>query len=199
MVNAMKKKLMEYYQKLGKERAFYVTCFAGFLVILLCVTLNALEIMPEFHFKKSPVQEQANSVLWLGMKVAPISRDIRSEFKIPAKVKGMFVSDAGLGEALKRGVTTGDVICTINGKKFKDMKSFVEVAEQSRYYDGILLDVFRNGKNVYISVPFLYAYGPVMGPNQGRWQLGSPLIKQILPYGQARVMPNINWTTKEQQ
>ncbi len=191
---------MKYYRKLGKERAFYVTCFAGFLVILLCITLNAMEIMPELRLPRGrEAGELSNSAVWLGMKVAPISRDIRTEFKLPAKVKGMFVADAGLGEALKRGVTTGDVICTINGKKFKDIKSFVEVASATRYYDGILLDVFRNGKNVYISIPFLYDYGPVWGPNQGRWQLGSPLIKQLLPYGRARTLPNINWTTKEQQ
>ena len=199
MVNELKKKLMDYYEKLGKERAYYVLFLAVFLVLLLCMTLNAFELLPEFHFTKNAAREQSNSALWLGMTVSPISRDIRSEFKLPAKVKGMFVSDAGLGEALKRGVVTGDVICTINGKKFKDIKSFVEVASATRYYDGILLDVFRNGKNIYISIPFLYDYGPLMGPGQGRWQLGSPLITQLLPYGKARVMPNINWTTKEQR
>lgn len=199
MVTRMKKKLMDFYQGLGSERSFYALCFAAFLVLLLGVTLNAFELLPEFHMPKNKAVEQNNSVSWLGMQVVPISRDIRTEFKLPPKVKGMFVSDAGLGEALKRGVVTGDVIVSVNGKTFKTLPLFIEVADSTRYYDGILLDVYRNGKNVYISIPFLYDYGPLMGPGQGRWQLGAPLIKQVLPYGRAKIMPNINWAPPKEQ
>jgi hypothetical protein len=195
----MNKLFSDYYQKLGRERALYVICFGAFLVLLLGITLNAFELLPEFRFPagKEPL-ERMNNALWLGMKVAPITRDIRTEFKIPAKVKGMFVSDAGLGEALKRGVKTCDIIVSVNGQKFKTLAEFVDVAKQTRYYDGILLDIYRDGKNVYVSVPFPYEYGPLMGPYRGRWQLGAPLVQQLLPYGKAKVIPDVNWTPKEQ-
>lgn len=182
------------------ERSLYTIIFGALLVLLLYVTLDAFEVIPEFpEFRRTRVTEQPESLTWVGMKLVPLSRGIRKEFNIPAKVKGMFVVNEGLGDAQRRGVMTGDVIVSINGQKFKDMPTFIAVANQSRYFDGILLDVFRNGKNVYVSIPFTYEYGPLMGPAQGRWQLGAPLFQQLLPYGRPQLMPRFSQAAKEQQ
>ncbi len=187
-------------KKWTTERSLYTIIFAALLILLIYVTLDAFEVVPEFReFRRTRVTEQPENLTWVGMKLTPLSRGIRTEFNIPSKVKGMFVVNEGLGDAKRRGVMTADVIVSINGQKFKDMPSFIAVANQSRYFDGILLDIFRNGKNVFVSIPFTYEFGPLMGPAQGRWQLGSPLIQQLLPYGRPQLVPKFNQVAKEQQ
>ena len=41
--------------------------------------------------------------------------------------------------------------------------------------DGILLEIYRDGKKQYLTIPFEYQYGPLMGPYKGSWQMGSPV------------------------
>jgi len=194
----MYQKLIEDLKKRITERSMYAVIIGAVLVLVIYFALDAMEVLPEFRFSKGRVIEQGENVSWIGMTLSPITRDIRKEFNLPRKVNGVFVANEGLGAAKQRGVKTGDVICTVNGRKFKNLRSFIQVADQTRYYDGILLDVYRSGKNVFISIPFLYEYGPLFGPNKGHWQLGAPLIQQLLPYGKAPIMPQFNQAAKEQ-
>lgn len=195
----MEKKLKVHLEGWITNKRLWVIFFSAVFVLALYFVLDALEWMPEFQAPKSRVVEQGDSVTWMGMKLVPLSRSLRKEFNIPSKVKGMFVANEGVGTARANGVKACDVICSINGQKLKGLRSFLGIAERTRYYDGILLDVYRDGASTFISIPFLYEYGPLFGPNKGHWQLGSPLIKQLLPYGKARIMPQWNGTGKEQR
>ncbi|MBF0217229.1 MAG: hypothetical protein HQL30_09590, partial [Candidatus Omnitrophica bacterium] len=53
----------------------------------------------------------------------------------------------------------------------------------AKYSGGIVFDIIRDGKTMYLTVPFEYQYGPIMGPNKGSWQLGSPLAGKAFKYG----------------
>ncbi|MBF0386933.1 MAG: hypothetical protein HQL20_03660 [Candidatus Omnitrophica bacterium] len=153
----------------------------------LVASLRAAEVLPEAAEAREAVTpvviKPGGSMIWLGMEVAELSKVIRKEFKIPARIRGMFVISEGTQEALKYGVKTGDVIVSISRRAVPTQGEFIKVANGSRFTGGILLDIFRNGENTYISIPFAYKYGPLMGPNKGSWQLGSPLLGQAFQYG----------------
>lgn len=170
-----------------KPLSFTILFFASAAVLFWVI--SSLELMPEFtrlprlNLAKSTVIEQGDSYNWVGMQVVPLSRSIRREFKIPRRIKGMFVLNEGVGPACKYGVKTGDVIISISRRPVPDAKSFVNAADTVRYQEGILLDIYRDGKYSYLTVPFEYQYGPLWGPYKGGWQLGSPVLGQALPYG----------------
>lgn len=163
---------------------FAAICLAAFLILLWVLT--ELEAFPEFHrvrWAKGMVLEQGDSLSWLGMRVAPLSRSIRKEFQIPRKIKGMFVLDEGKDLAKSYGVKTGDVIVAIGRRPVPNARAFVNAANNVQYTEGIFLDIFRDGKSMYITVPFKYQYGPLAGPHQGTWQLGAPFLGKPFPYG----------------
>lgn len=170
----------------ARKKPWHFAFLAMVSVLFVTWALSAVEILPEFHgagWPKSTVIEQGDTLSWLGMRVAPISRSIRKEFKIPRKVRGMFVLDEGKDLAQAYGVKTGDVIVSIGRKPVPNASAFVKVANNTYYYQGIFLDIYRDGKSMYITVPFQYQYGPMAGPNKGSWQLGAPLLGKPFSYG----------------
>jgi hypothetical protein len=169
-----------------REKPLASTVIVIVATSVLFSVLSALEVLPEFHRPrriKGMVVEKGDSYDWAGMQVAPLSRSIRKEFNVPARVKGMFVLDEGAGAAKKYGVKTGDVIVSISRKPVPNARAFINVANSAQYYEGILLDIYRDKNTLYITIPFEYQYGPLYGPNKGSWQLGSPLLGQAFPYG----------------
>jgi hypothetical protein len=170
----------------AKEKPLYFVFIAIIIIIAVYFVLDALEIAPEFENaerREGRALEKGDNLLWLGMEITPISRNIRKEFDIPRRVKGVLVVNDGRGAAREHGIKTGDVICSINRKRVFGRRSFINVVNGVKYYDGILIDIYRDGKRRYISVPFLYEYGPLFGPNKGHWQLGAPLWEKAMPYG----------------
>ena len=165
---------------------------AGIIIAVILVLswgnayLRANEILPEtaeMKATKPQVFKKTDTLVWLGMEIAPLSPMLRKEFKIPGRIKGMFVVDAGTQEAFRYGVKMGDVIQTLNRHPVRNNREFVDAAQNTRFTNGILLDIFRNNDNLYVTVPFEYQYGPLFGPNKGSWQLGSPVLGQAFQYG----------------
>lgn len=163
-----------------------------FIVLVLVIIvvsswlLTSLQFFTGFSLPQKPrgvVVETGDSYDWIGMQVVPLNKGIRKEFKIKSKVKGMFVLDEGKGAAKQYGVKTGDTIVSISQKPVPSARAFIEVANNVQYYNGILLDISRDKKTFYITIPFEYQYGPIYGPNKNSWQLGSPIVGQAFPYG----------------
>ncbi|MBF0217230.1 MAG: hypothetical protein HQL30_09595, partial [Candidatus Omnitrophica bacterium] len=105
--------------KLAEEKPWH---FAGVVLVVILVVyalLSAMELLPEREPAEKraaaggQVFEKGDSLDWIGMKVIPVTRSIRNEFKISGKTKGMFVVNERLGLAAKYGVKTGDVIQSI--------------------------------------------------------------------------------------
>ncbi|MBF0489293.1 MAG: PDZ domain-containing protein [Candidatus Omnitrophica bacterium] len=157
-----------------------------FLVIAVCWIMSSLEMWPEKVEAKptgAMAFEPGDSMTWIGMEVIPVNRSLRKDFKLSRKVKGMFVLNEGRDIAKKYGVKTGDVIVSIGRKPVNSITSFVDVANNVKYMDGILLEIYRDKKVTYLTIPFEYQYGPLMGPNKGSWQMGSPIVGPAFPYG----------------
>lgn len=165
---------------------------AGIIIAVILVLswgnacLRAAEVLPEtaeMKAAKPQVFKKTDTLVWLGMEIAPLSPMLRKEFKIPGKVKGMFVVDQGTQEAFKYGVKTGDVLVSLNRHPVRNNREFLDAAKNTRFTSGILLDIFRNNDSLYVTVPFAYQYGPLFGPSKGSWQLGSPVLGQAFQYG----------------
>jgi hypothetical protein len=154
------------------------------VIIAVWVIFSALEIGPEVERAGNGAALGADgNLLWLGMEVGDITRGARQEFKIPKKVRGVFVINEGVQEAKKFGILAGDIICSVNRRDVPSKRAFVNAAKNVKYSDGIMLDIFRDNKYLVVTIPFEYQYGPLLGPNKGHWQLGSPSIGKALPYG----------------
>ncbi len=128
--------------------------------------------------------------MWLGMEVSPLSRANATEFGINPKLKGVVITDSDNGQGANAGMNVGDVIVGINGTKITDFESFLWLAKQSKFSDGIFLDVITNGKRRYVSVPFHFNGGPLMGPKANHWQLGAPANNPAFGYGKLVAFPN---------
>ncbi|MBF0330850.1 MAG: hypothetical protein HQL17_02855 [Candidatus Omnitrophica bacterium] len=176
----------------GKKNPVYaagIALIAVFAFSSFISYLRAQEILPEAQQAqtvKAPqvlIINKGDSMMWIGMEVAQLSNVIRTEFKIPGNIKGMFVIDEGKSLAMTYGIKTGDVITSVSRRRVATPKEFINAANAAHFREGILLDVYRDGKNFYVTIPFAYQYGPLMGANKGSWQLGAPLVGQALPYG----------------
>lgn len=128
--------------------------------------------------------------IWLGMEISPMARDAVRQFGIKPGLRGVVITDMNEGQGGTYGMNVGDAIVGINGAKITDFDSFLWLARQSKFSDGILLDVITNGRRRYVSVPFIYAGGPLLGPNTHHWQLGAPLKTPAFGYGKLVGFPN---------
>ena len=185
----MRQKNLNFWERLGNFARKDPVLLVGiilFLVIGFCWLMNSFELWPE---KTEPTLtgaaafDKGDSMMWIGMEVTPVSRSIRKDFKIPRRIKGMFVLNEGLYVAKKYGVKTGDIILSIGRKRVFDINSFVNTANNARYMDGILLEIYRDRKTTYLTIPFEYQYGPLAGPYKGSWQMGTPVYGPVIPYG----------------
>ncbi|MBF0477887.1 MAG: hypothetical protein HQL26_00225 [Candidatus Omnitrophica bacterium] len=181
----IQKQIMEF----AKEKPWHLAGIAVAVVIVVQFVwsyLTAIEFLPEPQrapVHRAMVIDKGDSLIWVDMEVTAVSRSIRKSFKIPSNIKGMFVIDEGKQSAQQYGVKTGDVIVSIGRRPVPTASAFVKIANNVKYSDGILLDIYRDGNQLYITIPFAYQYGPVMGPNKGSWQLGSPAVGQAIQYG----------------
>ena len=193
---------IERVKEFATEKPWY---FGGIVLAMILVLYFFLfvqgftpegERIPRMRAGKNVAVEGNDSMVWLGMRIVPVTRSLRHEFKLPGKVKGMFVLDEGKEMALKYKVKTGDIIVAINHKPVYNPVDFVKVADSVQQSGGILLDIYRDGESLYITIPFEYPYGPVFGPYKGSWQLGAPLAGQAFPYGRITVDNNTNTKTR---
>lgn len=177
---------VEKIKNIFNESPVPVISLIAILITAIFFISLAMGLIPDMDMKDrkhSFVKVKDGNVMWLGMEIVPVTRSIRKEFQIPRNIGGMFVVNEGVGLSQIIGIRTGDTIHSINRRHFDTYRSFKRVADSTPYYDGVLIEVFRDGKNYYMTFPFQYPNGPLMGPNKGHWQLGSPLIDQALPYG----------------
>jgi len=171
-------------KKMALESPVKAGLIAVGAVIVIFVVLAALGIGQEIERpEKAAALGADGNLLWLGMEVGDITPAERKEFKIPKNVRGVFVINEGVQEAKKFGILAGDIICSVNRKDVFSKRAFVKAARKVQYYDGIMLDIFRENKYLVVTIPFEYQYGPLLGPNKGHWQLGSPSAGKALPYG----------------
>jgi len=109
--------------------------------------------------------EDRSNIAW-GMTVSPLTAALESRLSIPDKVTGVVVVEvAPNGLSAQAGVLPGDLIRSVNHRKTEDMESFFKVLSDAD--EGLLLDVYRAGELLYISVGTPKMSAPPIPANTG--------------------------------
>lgn len=94
-----------------------------------------------------PVSER--QISWYGIEIANLTPEFVRRFDISADEQGVVVI-AVEDAAIQTGLSKGDLIVRINGRKIGEIGQFLAIASQSK--KGVLLDIFRKGEPLYITV-----------------------------------------------
>ncbi|MHC4459399.1 MAG: PDZ domain-containing protein, partial [Planctomycetota bacterium] len=93
-------------------------------------------------------------ISWLGVDIQPIEAgEALQEFGIDPSQTGVFVGEVEGIVAIEAGVMAGDVIKKVNNKQVKDIESFKEIIKNVDISEGALLDIVRQKRPFYISIP----------------------------------------------
>jgi serine protease Do len=142
---------------------------AGEIVKIMLIRNNKRKIVsakmepepPNARSLLSPVpQGQAAAELgieeisWLGIDIQPIEAgEAMQEFGINPSETGVFVGEVEGIVAIEAGVMAGDVIKKVNNKPVQDIETFKDVIKTVDISMGALLDVVRQKRAFYISIP----------------------------------------------
>lgn len=91
-----------------------------------------------------------------GMALAPINREIRQTYRIPANVNGLFVLDTqDSGIAAERGIQPGDVLIEVNQDALDTVAKLEAAikAAKSAGREHVLLRVTRRGDMRFVTLP----------------------------------------------
>jgi serine protease Do len=96
--------------------------------------------------------EPSRPVDWEGAQLAPVSAALAERYGFPAKERGaVVVSVASGGRAEAAGLAEGDLVGSFNREKTPDPASFLAAAKRADPRKGIVLDVFRRGRWIYLT------------------------------------------------
>jgi len=109
--------------------------------------------------------EDKSNIAW-GMTISPLTAPLETRLSIPDKVTGVVVVEvAPNGLSAQAGVLPGDLIRSVNHRKTEDMESFFKVLSDAD--DGLLLDLYRAGQLLYISLGTPKMPAPPIPANTG--------------------------------
>lgn len=89
---------------------------------------------------------------WEGARVETLSPQGAQRWGVPDATAGVAVvgvTPGGLAERL--GLETGDVIVSVNRQKTPTVEAFKKAAQKVSAQKGILLDIVRRGRSMYLS------------------------------------------------
>lgn len=171
------------YWWLGPLGVIFVVLLIIFAIMKSAAPISLDDLGDRAKRKARNIINGKSMAIWLGMQVSPITRDAATEFGINPRQRGVVITDLNHGKGANAGMNVGDIIVAINDKRITDFESFLWLAKQAQFSDGILLDVITNGKRRYVSMPFFFKGGPLIGPNANHWQLGGPVNPPAFTYG----------------
>jgi serine protease Do len=89
---------------------------------------------------------------WLGANVLRLTPELAEHFRQPREAEGVLVTDVeGGSDAEQLGLLAGDVIRAINQTATPTIEAFQRATEKLNVDDGVVLDVLRQGKALYLS------------------------------------------------
>lgn len=175
---------------LGPLGVMSVAVLIFFALLKSAVPIRLDDLPDQIGTKINRTLKGKHRAMWLGMEVSPLSRANAVEFGIKPNLRGVVITDLTEGQGANIGMNVGDVIVGVNGTKITDFESFLWLARQSKFSDGILLDVMTNGRRRFVSVPFTFNGGPLIGPKANHWQLGGPVNNPVFGYGRLVAFQN---------
>ncbi len=122
----------------------------------LKVTVAKLDESSDDADEESDINGDVEGKELLGLYLKPLSDDLRSDYGIEEKVKGLLVTGVNPdSEAASRGVRKGDVILRMGREKvstFSGAKKILEV-EKSKGRKAVLLRINRSGERLFQALP----------------------------------------------
>jgi serine protease Do len=99
-----------------------------------------------------PTDEKGKEKSWQGARMAPLTDVLAQNFRQPLDAPGVMVVDIENNSvAEEMGLQPGDVILGINQDPTPDLSTFNRVSSRVKISDGIVLDVLRQGRPLYLS------------------------------------------------
>jgi serine protease Do len=100
-----------------------------------------------------PQQQEASA---MGMKLAPLTPELRRELHVPANVKGVVVTGVANSSPLAElGIAPGDVIQAVNQEPVgspRDLSAKLEAMRKGTGSKNLLLLINRHGVNQYVAL-----------------------------------------------
>lgn len=100
-------------------------------------------------------KKESDSETILGMDIAPLTPQLRSQLKIDNKKSGLIILDVNRGEAAKNGLQAGDIITDVNNEPVKsiaELKKAFETARKSGH-KYVLVKISRKKEDAFITLP----------------------------------------------
>jgi len=125
--------------------------------ITLQVELGELdeEEMAAVALGKEPVEEQSSLVESLGLKLAQLTPELRTQFELGEDLEGVVITDVEAeGTAAEKGLRPGDIIVEVDQEEVRtpgDVADKVEQAKDEKFRVVTLL-VFRQGDFQWVAV-----------------------------------------------
>jgi serine protease Do len=89
---------------------------------------------------------------WEGADLSPVSPGLARRYGLPPDAEGVVVTKTDSGSLAERlGLAEGDLIASVNRRPTPDPKAFLSAIRAVDVADGVLLDVNRAGKWIYLS------------------------------------------------
>ncbi|MGR3220063.1 MAG: trypsin-like peptidase domain-containing protein [Candidatus Anammoxibacter sp.] len=88
---------------------------------------------------------------WAGMEVMAVNPQLAQRFGIAKGTHGVVVVEPE-GMPAAAGIVMGDIIIGINRKQINNMADFAETVRNVNVADGVLFDILRQGKPLYITM-----------------------------------------------
>ncbi len=89
---------------------------------------------------------------WLGAHVVPLTPELAESFRQSTDAQGVIVTDVDQGsDAEELGLAAGDIIRAVNQEPTPDLASFSKAAGRVSLTDGVVLDILRQGRPLYLS------------------------------------------------
>ena len=99
--------------------------------------------------KKEPKSEQKD---WLGAKVTTLTPELAETTQQPKDAQGVLVVDVKPGsDADQIGVAQGDLIRGVDQTPTPDLAAFRKATDKVRLSQGVVLDILRQGRPIYLS------------------------------------------------
>jgi len=100
----------------------------------------------------SPVVLGESSHQLEGIQVQNLTQEIRKMLDIPARVKGVIITEVEGGSPIEGILAPKDVIMEINRKKIENIKDYSAAMRSAKANEAILLLIYRNGASIYVTL-----------------------------------------------
>ncbi|MFT5548173.1 MAG: serine protease Do [Candidatus Azotimanducaceae bacterium] len=96
------------------------------------------------------VEDKSHESVALGMSVEALSKDVKSQFKIPAGVRVIDIDESGAAQ--DAGIQNGDVITMIDNKAISSLKDFEKITKDLAKGKSVALLVQRASGPVFLAI-----------------------------------------------